>query len=370
MSAVDRAKVGPSVHLADLTGDERRELVKSLGLPAFRADQVARHWFGRLSDQPATWTDLDGPTRDRLVQAMLPPVLTEVSTRTADRGRTRKTLWCLSDGVLVESVLMLYPGRATVCVSTQAGCGMACSFCATGKPGLRRNLSTAEIVEQVLSAARWLAAAETGTQRRVTNVVFMGMGEPLANYSRTVRALRALTSPVPEGFGLSARSMTVSTVGLVPKIRQLAGEGLPVTLAVSLHAPNDRLRSELVPINKRWPIAELLTAADEYRETTGRRVSIEYALIADVNDSPAQARTLAKLLQGRRMHVNLIGLNATPSVRWTAPDRSTQERFVNILAESGIAATIRDSRGQDIDAACGQLAAELGGQGQSTSVVS
>jgi len=353
-----------SVHLAGLVGPERREAVEALGLPGFRADQISRHWFGRLSDQPSTWTDLDVATRGLLVEALLPSLLAEVETVATDQGRTRKTLWRLGDGVPVESVLMLYPDRSTVCVSTQAGCGMGCSFCATGRAGLQRNLSAAEIVEQVLAAARRLAADPQ--PRRLSNVVFMGMGEPLANYRATERALRVLTSPVPEGLGLSARAITVSTVGLVPAIRRLAGEGLPVTLAVSLHAPEDRLRDELVPINRRWPIGELMTAADFYQEKTGRRVSIEYALIAGVNDSDATARSLIELLRGRRMHVNLIGLNATGDTRMRAPNRAGLDRFRELLVAAGIAASIRDSRGRDIDAACGQLAARAAGRGEST----
>lgn len=364
MSGAERAgRPRQPAHLAGLVGRERREVVEALGLPGFRADQVSRHWFGRLSDQPSTWTDLDATTRERLVGALLPPLSAEVETVEADRGRTRKTLWRLADGVPVESVLMLYPDRSTVCVSTQAGCGMGCSFCATGRAGLQRNLSAAEIVEQVLAAARRLAG--DAQPRRLSNVVFMGMGEPLANYRATERALRVLTAPVPEGLGLSARAMTVSTVGLVPAIRRLAGEGLPVTLAVSLHAPEDRLRDELVPINRRWPIDDLMAAADHYQEKTGRRVSIEYALIAGVNDSDATARALVELLRGRRMHVNLIGLNATRDTRMRAPNRAGLERFRDLLVGAGIATSIRDSRGRDIDAACGQLAARVAGRGES-----
>src|SRR5207342_1690979 len=218
--------------------------------------------------------------REQLVETLLPNLLTPLHTLEADRGTTRKTLWRLHDGALVESVLMRYPDRVTMCVSSQAGCGMACPFCATGQGGLQRNMSTAEIVEQVLAGARALDRGEVpGGPGRVSNVVFMGMGEPMANYKAVIGAVRRLTDPAPDGLGMSARGVTVSTVGLVPRMRQLADEGIPVTLALSLHAPDDELRNELVPINTRWSVHEALDSAHRYYETTGRRVSIEYALI-------------------------------------------------------------------------------------------
>jgi 23S rRNA (adenine2503-C2)-methyltransferase len=258
---------------------------------------------------------------------------------------------------------MRYPDRATVCVSSQAGCGMGCPFCATGQGGLTRNLSTAEIVEQVVHAARVLRRRElAGGAGRLSNVVFMGMGEPLANYAAVTAAVRRLISPPPEGLGLSARGLTVSTVGLVPAMRRLAGEGLPVTLAVSLHAPDDELRDELVPVNTRWPVAEVLAAAWEYAEVTGRRVSIEYALIDGVNDDVARADALATLLAGRLAHVNLIPLNPTEGSSWQASAPAGQRAFVRRLRERGIATTVRDTRGREIAAACGQLAAEPAGR--------
>ncbi len=225
----------PPRHLADLDPEGRRAAVVELGLPAFRADQLSRHYFGRYVRDAAEMTDLPAALREQLGTALLPPLLTEVRTVAADGGATRKTLWRLVDGTLVESVLMHYPDRTTVCVSSQAGCGMACPFCATGQGGLTRNLSTGEIVDQVVAAAR--SAAVDG--RRLSNVVLMGMGEPLANYARVVAALRRLVEPAPAGLGLSQRSITVSTVGLVPAIGRLADENLNVTLAVSLHAPDD-----------------------------------------------------------------------------------------------------------------------------------
>jgi 23S rRNA (adenine2503-C2)-methyltransferase len=277
---------------------------------------------------------------------------------TCDDGTTVKTLFRLHDGSLVESVLMRYPDRVTMCISSQAGCGMNCPFCATGQAGLTRNLSTAEIVEQVLAGARALAHGDIpGGPGRVSNVVFMGMGEPLANYKTVVAALHRLIDPAPEGLGMSARGITVSTVGLVPRIRQLAEEGMPVTLAVSLHAPDDHLRDTLVPINNRWKVAEVLDAAWFYAEQTGRRVSIEYALIKDVNDQRWRAELLGEMLARHLVHVNLIPLNPTPGSKWTASTPQAEREFVQALKEAGVRVTVRDTRGREIDGACGQLAA-------------
>ena len=271
----------PPRHLADLDPPERRAAVAELGGEPFRGDQLARHYFARLTDDPDEMTDLPAASRAGLAAALLPRLLTAEREQSCDRGMTRKTLWRTFDGAYVESVLMRYPGRVTMCVSSQAGCGMACPFCATGQAGLTRNLSAAEIVAQVVAGARALARGEVpGGPGRVSNVVFMGMGEPLANYPQVMTALRRLTDPVPDGLGISQRSVTVSTVGLVPAIRRLTAEGLGVTLAVSLHAPDDGLRDELVPVNKRWNVAEVLGAAWEYAAATHRRVSVEYAMIA------------------------------------------------------------------------------------------
>ena len=294
-----------------------------------------------------------------------------------DDGATIKTVWRLFDGALVESVLMRYPDRATVCVSSQAGCGMNCPFCATGQAGLTRNLSTAEIVEQVRTAARHMRTAAPlakhtkgaplgdnddaeGQAGRVSNVVFMGMGEALANYKASIGAIRRLTDPAPEGLGLSARGITMSTVGLVPGIDKLAAEGIPVTLALSLHAPDDELRDELVPINTRWKVGEALDAARRYFDATGRRVSIEYALIKDINDQEWRADLLGRELNARGkgwVHVNPIPLNPTPGSKWTASTNRAQNAFVNRLRDRGVPTTVRDTRGQEIDGACGQLAA-------------
>jgi 23S rRNA (adenine2503-C2)-methyltransferase len=375
----------PPRHLADLAPDERRAAVTALGLPAFRADQLSRQYFARYNGDVETMSDLPAAVRAGVGEALFPALLTPVRQMSADGGATLKSLWQLHDGSRIESVLMRYgsrvssevPGaasaelgaesdpagehpasRVTVCVSSQAGCGMACPFCATGQLGLTRNLSTAEIVDQVVAASR--AVPDDEGPGRVSNVVFMGMGEPLANYAAVAGALRRLTDPVPAGMGMSARRITVSTVGLVPRIKQLAGEGLPVTLAVSLHAPDDEARDELVPVNSRWKVAELLDAARAYFDTTGRRVSIEYALIRDVNDQGWRAELLARLLTARGrgwVHVNPIPLNPTPGSRWTASRPGAQRAFVNALRAAGVPTTVRDTRGSDIDGACGQLAA-------------
>jgi 23S rRNA (adenine2503-C2)-methyltransferase len=348
----------PPRHLADLGLPERRAAVTELGERPFRADQLSRQYFSRLADDPDQMTDLPQSVRRELAGALLPRLLTAQRELVCDGGTTRKTLWRTFDGAMVESVLMRYPSRVTMCVSSQAGCGMGCPFCATGQAGLTRNLSTAEIVEQVVSGARALARNQVpGGPGRVSNVVFMGMGEPLANYRNVLEAVHRLTDPAPGGLGISQRSVTVSTVGLVPAIGRLAAEGLSVTLAVSLHAPDDEARDELVPVNRRWKVAEVLDAAWGYAATTGRRVSIEYALIREVNDQAWRADLLGRLLAGRLAHVNLIPLNPTPGSKWTASRPGVQEEFVARLEAHGVPVTVRDTRGREIDGACGQLAA-------------
>jgi 23S rRNA (adenine2503-C2)-methyltransferase len=346
----------PPRHLADLSPDERREAVAGLGERPFRADQLSRHYFTRLTDDPAAMTDLPAGIRERLAAELMPRLLTPVRHLTCDGGETRKSLWKAFDGTLVESVLMRYPDRVTMCVSSQAGCGMACPFCATGQAGLTRNLSAAEIVEQVVAGARALAHEKA----RISNIVFMGMGEPLATFSSVLSAIRRISDPSPHGLGVSQRNITVSTVGLVPRIHELASLDLKVRLAVSLHAPDDELRDELVPINTRWKVAEVLDAAWSYAERTRRRVSIEYALIRDVNDQAWRADLLGRLIRRHPAHVNLIPLNPTPGSRWTASRPSDQSAFVRRLEGHGVPVTVRDTRGQEIDGACGQLAAGHG----------
>jgi 23S rRNA (adenine2503-C2)-methyltransferase len=305
-------------------------------------------------------TDLPAAVREKVAEALFPDLLTAVREIACDRGETRKMLWRAVDGTTFESVLMRYPQRNTVCISSQAGCGMACPFCATGQAGLTRNLSTAEIVEQVRAAA---AELRDDFGARLSNVVFMGMGEPLANYNRVLAAVRRIVEPPPHGFGISQRSVTVSTVGLVPAIRKLADEGLGVTLALSLHAPDDELRDSLVPVNTRWNVGEALEGARYYADVTGRRVSIEYALIRDVNDQPWRADLLGKRLHaalGALVHVNLIPLNPTPGSEWDASPKAVEREFVRRVRAKGVSCTVRDTRGREIAAACGQLAAVSG----------
>ena len=327
------------------TFDEVAALLDEWGEARFRAKQV---WDGlyRRRAPLEELTDVGRPLRARLAEA-LPLALEARHVSTADDGETLKWLWeAGGDGASVETVLMHYPGRATVCVSTQAGCAMGCTFCATGQAGFERHLTPGEIVEQVVRA-------QHGSQPRVGNVVFMGMGEPLANYDATWAAVERLH----DDLGISARHITVSTVGVVPGMRRLAGERLPVTLAVSLHAPDDRLRDELVPLNRRYPLGEVLAVAREYLAASGRRLSFEYAMIGGVNDSPAQADLLARRLRGfsPAAHVNLIPLNPTPGFGARASPPRRVHAFAERLRAGGVGATVRRNRGTDIDAACGQL---------------
>ncbi|GHF79479.1 putative dual-specificity RNA methyltransferase RlmN [Kitasatospora xanthocidica] len=361
----------PPRHLADLSPAERKEAVAELGEQPFRAKQLSNHYFGRMSNDPASWTDIPAASREKLTESLLPELMSVVRHVSCDDDATRKTLWKLFDGTLVESVLMRYPDRVTMCISSQAGCGMNCPFCATGQAGLTRNLSTAEIVEQIAAGMRSLKSGEFGGQgesssgdgsgpggeARLSNVVFMGMGEPLANYNRVLASIRRLTDPAPDGFGLSQRGITVSTVGLVPAMHRFADEGLSCRLALSLHAPDDELRDELVPVNTRWKVAEVLDAAWNYAEKSGRRISIEYALIKDINDQAWRADLLGRLIKNHRVHVNLIPLNPTPGSKWTASRPEDEREFVRRLRSYGVPTTVRDTRGQEIDGACGQLAA-------------
>jgi 23S rRNA (adenine2503-C2)-methyltransferase len=304
-------------------------------------------------------TNLSKSMRTRLTESFPDAFMTPAVVQTGDRGTTVKALFRLGGDAVAEAVLMAYEDRATVCISSQAGCGMGCPFCATGQLGLVRNLQPGEIVGQVLWAARTLRDLDMPDtwKRRVSNVVFMGMGEPLANYDRVWTAVQRLHDP--DGFNLSARAITISTVGVLPGIRRLSSESLPVTLALSLHAPDDALREQLVPLNDRYPIADLLAECRKFRRAHGRRVSIEYAMIGGVNDSPEQAIRLAELLKGDDFHVNLIPLNPTPGYGSPATPPEGIDRFRRILVSSGINATVRRNRGTDIEAACGQLGADV-----------
>lgn len=327
----------------DLTRDELSGLLP--GEPAYRVRQVWEGLHVRVQ-RPEEMTELPAPLRATLETA-LPPALREASQRSADDGETTKWLWSLADGAQVETVLMRYPDRVTVCVSTQAGCAMACEFCATGQAGFQRQLTAGEIVEQVAVAVR------AARPRRLSNVVFMGMGEPLANYDRVWAAVLRLHGEM----GLSARHLTLSTVGIVPGIRRLAAESLPVNLAVSLHAANDELRNELVPINRRYPLADLADACGAYVTASGRRLSIEWALIDGVNDRATDVTELAAFARPLGAHVNLIPLNPTPGYPVVGSSPFRVRGFRDELLAAGVNATIRVTRGADIDAACGQLAA-------------
>lgn len=351
--------------------DPGREILAELldGEPSYRVDQVWEGLYQQLVE-PAGMTSLPKGLRRRLGE-QLPTALTPVTESVSEGGMTLKWLWALRDGATVETVLMHYPRtdtsspRSTVCVSSQAGCAMACSFCATGQAGFERHLCTGEIVEQVIRALRHTRSTNFGSTHfgsthpgstdigRTVNVVFMGMGEPLANMANTWGAVRRLHDDV----GIGARHITISTVGLVPGIERLATAELPVNLAVSLHAADDRLRDELVPINRRWPLEELLVACEEYFEITRRRISFEWALISGVNDRYEDADRLAGLARRIDAHVNLIPLNPTPGYAVQGSSRNRVHAFQRRLRDAGVNATIRDTRGSDIDAACGQLRA-------------
>jgi 23S rRNA (adenine2503-C2)-methyltransferase len=371
--SVDPDRSPDPVDLYAYDRDGLTALMAELGEPRFRAAQVAS-WLVRGVDDPRRMTDLPGPLRERLAGMTAGSTPELVAHHVADGGRTHKFLLRFADGEAIETVLMRYPKRATVCISTQAGCAMGCPFCATGQAGLRRQLTAGEIVRQVVVAQQALATGRFGDvdlsasglgggdaaggvdgPDHVTNVVYMGMGEPLANLEATIASVRWLHDP--EGFDLSARSITVSTVGLVPAIGRLADLGLPLTLAVSLHAATDALRDELVPINRAHPLVELEDAVQAYRARTRRRVTIEWCLIGDVNDDAAQADALARIARRVRAHVNVIPMNPTPGVRWKEPTRERTTGFVARLEQAGVTVTLRDTRGRDAEAACGQLLA-------------
>jgi len=342
------------MNLYEFLPDELDALIVDLGVPKYRAGQILKALYQETPASLAGMKQLPAGLRDRLAAKFGAPLLPEVVARTAsDAGDTVKLLLKFADGTLIETVLMQYPEpgkhpRSTVCISTQAGCAMACRFCATGQMGFERNLSAAEVVVQVVMMQRELAARG----QHVTNVVFMGMGEPLANYEATSRAIRILTDP--RALGLSRRNITVSTVGVVSGIDKLAQEDLGVTLAISLHAPNDRLRRQLVPTARPNSVQELMDAARRYFRTTGRRVSIEYALIRDTNDSIETAVELAKLLGRTGMHINLIPVNPTAG-GFQRPSRSRVLSFQRVLTDAGLNCTVRAERGVEIAAACGQL---------------
>lgn len=339
--------------------------VREQGQPAYRARQIADAvWAEGGVTDPAGITTLPPALREALAGDLRFDTVGDTELRLADEGLTEKALHRLADGALIESVLMRYPARATtrerntLCISSQAGCAVGCPFCATGELGFGRDLETAEIVDQVRHAARRLAASG----RRLTNIVFMGMGEPLLNLDRVLAAVEALNDPAR--FGLGARHITVSTSGVVPGIRRLTALGPQFTLAVSLHAARDPLRDVLVPLNRRWPVGEVVAAARDHARSTGRRITYEVTMIAGINDTPADADALVALLAqpGDHAHVNLIPMNPVAHTPWEASPMPVIEAFATTLRASGISTTIRRNRGQEVGAACGQLAAERAGE--------
>lgn len=337
-----------------LLPEELDDAITGLGQPRYRADQVLKAVYHGTPRSFADMAQIPAALRTQLAEGYSLDAAEEVRRVVSDDGNTTKLLLRMTDGTLIETVLMQYPApgerhpRSTVCVSTQAGCAMGCVFCATGQMGFERNLKAEEVVAQVLHIARLLR----GRGEHVTNIVFMGMGEPLANYAETIRAVRILTHP--RAFGLGQRHITISTVGLIHAIDRLADEGLQVGLAISLHAPNDVLRQHLVPTASPTSVGDLVSAARRYFKQTGRRVTFEYALIAGENDSPAIAAELAALLKRSGTHVNLIPVNPTAG-GYGRPQRAAVLAFERVLQEAGINCTVRVEKGTEISAACGQL---------------
>ncbi|MFM8319687.1 MAG: 23S rRNA (adenine(2503)-C(2))-methyltransferase RlmN [Chloroflexota bacterium] len=348
----------PQPLIYDLDLQMIEETVTRWGEPAYRALQIWQGLYRNLWNTPEQFTSLSRSLRERMARSFTFSSLRPDQVLESKDGETRKTLFALQNGLAIETVLMRYNRRRTLCISSQAGCAMGCVFCATGQMGFRRNLSSGEIIEQVLYYARQL----NGLDEQVTNIVVMGMGEPFHNYDETLAAIDRLNDP--QGMGLGARRFTISTVGMIPAIRRFAAEDRQVNLAISLHAADDELRTSLLPINRKYPIDELLAACKDYVEATGRRITFEWALIRDVNDTPEQARLLAERLQLFRRgtatlcHVNVIPLNPTRRYRGKATTRERADAFKGILEAAGIPCTIRMRRGIDIQAGCGQLATQ------------
>lgn len=336
----------------DLDLEQLKEWVISLGEPAYRAGQIWQGIYVQLWQDAQEFTTLPAALREKMANGLRFHGLTPAATLKSSDGQTVKTLFRLIDGHPIEAVLMRYEHRQTLCISSQSGCAMGCTFCATGQMGFKRSLSSGEIVEQVLYYARLLKAEG----KAVTNVVVMGMGEPFHNYDNTLAAIDRLNHSA--GFNLGARRFTISTVGLVPMIRKFAAEKRQINLAISLHASDDALRSSMMPINQKYPIAELMQACREYIDATGRRLTFEWALIQGVNDTPEQARALAHLLKGMLCHVNVIPLNPTRRFKGAGSTRQRAEDFCAELESAGIPCTVRMRRGIDIQAGCGQLASE------------
>ena len=359
ISLISPTEETPQVSLLDLSLPELEAYVADLGQPTYRARQVWEWIYQRFAGDFASMTNLPKALRDQLTAAAtITPLRLATQVVSNDRD-TLKALFLLLDGQTIETVLMLYDERRTLCISSQAGCAMGCTFCATAQGGLARNLTAGEIVAQVLYFARYLAdpdllpATSATRPAAVSNIVLMGMGEPMHNYKNVWTALHRLTDA--DAFGLGARHITLSTVGLAPMIDRMAEEGLQIGLAVSLHAPNDALRSQLVPINKAYPVDELLAAVQRYIDHTHRRVTFEYALMRGINDSPALAAELAGKLQGLLCHVNLIPLNPIPDSAYQPTSDEETAHFAQILRDAGVPATVRLRRGIEISAGCGQL---------------
>jgi 23S rRNA (adenine2503-C2)-methyltransferase len=349
--------------LSGLTPEALAGWVEAQGEPSFRARQILDAvWREGGATDAAAIPTLPLALRERVAEAFRLDTVADTEIRIADGGQTEKALHRLADGALIESVLMHYPARAgsrerhTLCISSQAGCAVGCPFCATGELGFGRDLEVAEIVDQARHAQRRLAA----DGRRLTNIVFMGMGEPLLNLDRVLAAVEALNDP--QRFGLGARHITISTSGVVPGIRRLTALGPQFTLAISLHAARDALRDVLVPLNRRWPVREVVDAARDHARATGRRISYEVTMIGGVNDTEEDARALAELLSGDHAHVNLIPMNPVAHTPWQASPMPVIEAFAATLRAAGIGTTIRRNRGQEVGAACGQLAAERAGE--------
>ncbi len=363
MRSIKEGYKGLFMNIYNLSLVELQQLMLRYQQPTFRAKQLYTHLYKLLTTTFDAMTDLPLTLREQLNAEWQIGQLKPLREQTTDQGLTRKMLWQIDGNAVIETVLMVYPpDRATICVSTQAGCAMGCVFCATGKLGLLRNVTSGEIIEQVVYFERYLRQNHdqliqhhAKLPNHITNLVFMGMGEPFANYDRWWSAVERLNDK--QGFNLGARNMTVSTVGLVKGIRQLTDESLQINLAVSLHAPNDDLRSELMPVNQRFPIAELMDAVREYTDKTRRRVSFEYVLLQDTNDLPEHAHQLAHLIKGMLCHVNLIPWNPIPGTPLSRSHRERVTAFQRIIQAAGISCTVRVERGVDIAAACGQLAA-------------
>ncbi len=335
--------------LYNLTLPELITLLASWGEPAYRARQIWQGLYQHFWNAPSQFTNLPTSLRTKLAESLCFDALAPTKSVESKDGQTRKTLFKLHDGLHIETVLMQYETRNTLCISTQVGCAMGCVFCATGQMGFKRHLSSGEIVAQVMYYARMLH--QSG--EKVTNIVVMGMGEPFHNYDNTMAAIDRLNDP--HGYNFGARRFTISTVGLVPMIRRFAREKRQVNLAISLHAADDVLRTSMLPVNKKYPLDEVLSACRDYVITTGRRITFEWALIRGVNDTPEQACLLAEKLKGLLCHVNVIPLNPTPSYGGQATTRQRAERFREILEQAGVSCTIRLRRGIDIQAGCGQL---------------